>query len=84
MLHGIFGGNVRNMNIKTTTIVVILVLILIWSSFLIYAINYAETLKNHPCNVCAKQREQNIYCTHQVTGEQRIYFPGGDIEIEDG
>jgi hypothetical protein len=41
-------------------------------------IKYAEDLRQHPCNFCAKRIGSEVTCT--TTGITRTYFPNGSHE----
>jgi len=44
-------------------IIVAIVLLIIWGSFLWYLIAYGEAVKDSPCVVCAKKYRANCLCT---------------------
>lgn len=43
-------------------IILIIIMIIIWGSLFWYMINYGESVKKHPCNVCADKMGKDVIC----------------------
>lgn len=60
-------------------IVLGILLILIWSSFLFLIINYGETLRKHPCQICSEKIGENVVCSN---GQYTMTFSENSIKKE--
>ena len=62
-------------------VIVVIVMILIWSSLLFYFIHYAEEVKNNPCSICANKSGTNVYCTtNSFVPQTKTFYPNWSIE----
>lgn len=56
------------------------VMLLIWTSLLIFFVSYAHEVSTDPCTVCAERKGEEVVCT---TGNyipiHRTYYPNGSI-----
>ena len=71
------------------------VLLIVWGSFLWFAISYAHELRSHPCNICAEKVGEEVTCStfdgntirhYRVNGTVMQEYRGGDfnaIDFED-
>jgi len=44
-------------------VLIAVVLLILWGSFLWFAIIYAHELRSHPCNLCAEKVGEEVICT---------------------
>jgi len=44
-------------------IIIMLIILIIWASVFYLFINYAQELREHPCQVCADKMGEEITCT---------------------
>lgn len=66
---------------KNTLWIIIIVMLIVWGTFLWFAISYGEEVKSDPCSVCSKQMGERVVC--MVIGNSPIsreYYPNGTIE----
>ena len=54
-------------------IIIAIALLILWGSFLWFAINYSEDLRNHPCDICADKIGKDVTC---YAGQISTIFEG--------
>lgn len=59
-------------------IIVLILIILIWVSFLAYLFYYGEQVRKDPCTVCAESVGKNVNCFVGETG--KIFHTNGSIQ----
>lgn len=57
-------------------IIIVIALLIIWGSLIYVGVNYAEELRNHPCQVCANKMGEEINCiTKTYPPKQETFIP---------
>lgn len=56
----------------------LIILGMVWITFLWFMIGYAKDVRTDPCTFCAKLHGEDVTC--QTAGRMRIYHENGSIE----
>ena len=59
-------------------LIVLVVLMVFWLSFIFLLANYGKELRTHPCNICAEQVGDDIIC--YSFDSSIVFTPEGDIK----
>lgn len=68
-----------NLSSKKVLIVGVILLVM-WLTFLWFIIEYAKDLRSHPCSICAEKIGEEVICS--MGTDKMIFTPDREVKLE--